>query len=343
MSQETFKGSPIVIEDLPLTEEWDKTFPKSDKVSHRKIRFVNRYGITLAADLYEPKDKKEGEKLPALAMAGPFGGVKEQVSGRYAQKLAENGFLTIAFDPSFTGESGGYPRAVASPDINTEDFLAAVDYMSTSGEVDPEKIGIIGICGFGGMGLNAAAVDPRIKAAVTSTMYDMSRLYANGYFDEGDSEKSRHERRAALARQRTEDYKNGYYTTHVVNEKPEDLVADAPQFKKDYSHFYRTPIGYAKRSVGSNNGWNITNPVSFMNMPLETYIDELEAPVLLIHGENAHSRYFSEESYERMKHSQFGANKKLMIIPGANHTDLYYKMDVIPFDTITEFFKENLK
>lgn len=304
------------------------------------MTFVNRYGITLAADLYEPKDRKEGEKLPGLALAGPFGGVKEQVSGRYAQKMAENGYLTIAFDPSFTGESGGYPRAAASPDINTEDFLAAVDYLSTSDEVDPEKIGLIGICGFGGMALNAAAADPRIKAAVTSTMYDMSRLYANGYFDEGDSEASRYQRREAIAKQRTEDYKNGYYTTQEVN--PVRQPEDAPQFKKDYTNFYRTPLGYAKRSVGSNNGWNLTNPQSFMNMPLETYIEEIEGPVMLAHGEKAHSRYFSEASYERMKKGQFGDNKELMIIPGANHTDLYYKMDVIPFDAITAFFDKNL-
>ncbi len=337
---EVLKGSPIVIEDLKLTDEWDKTFPQSGKVDHRKIKFVNRYGITLAADLYKPKGVKEGEKLPALAMAGPFGGVKEQVSGRYAQKLAENGFITIAFDPSFTGESGGYPRAVASPDINTEDFLAAVDYMSTSDEIDPEKIGIIGICGFGGLGLNAAAADPRIKAAVTSTMYDMSRLYCNGYFDEGDSIESRAERKAAIAAQRTKDYKNGFYETAIVNDP--HPAPDAPQFKKEYSAFYRTPLGYSPRSVGSNNGWNKTNPISFMNMPIETYIEEIQAPVLLIHGEKAHSRYFSEASYEAMKGGAFADNKKLMIIPGANHTDLYYKMDVIPFDTITEFFKENL-
>ena len=319
--------------ELTLTQEWDKVFPKSEKVNHRKITFHNRYGITLAADLYEPKNA-EG-KLPAIAVCGPFGAVIEQASGLYAQIMAERGFLTIAFDPSYTGESGGEPRYVASPDINTEDFSAAVDFLSVQENVDPERIGIIGICGWGGMALNAAANDPRIKATVTSTMYDMSRVNAQGYFDSMDAD-ARYELRKTLNAQRIEDYKNGSYERAggVVDPLPED----APFFVKDYYDYYKTERGYHKRSLNSNDGWNTTSALSFMNMPILSYSDEIRNAVLMIHGEKAHSCYFSKDAFKKLK----GDNKELMIIPDAVHTDLYDQTDIIPFDKIEEFFHKYL-
>lgn len=321
-------------EKLNLTQEWDKVFPQSDKVNHSKITFHNRYGITLAADLYIPKNANG--KLSAIAISGPFGAVKEQSSGLYAQTLAEAGFLTIAFDPSFTGESGGQPRNVASPDINTEDFCAAVDYLSTREDVDPSKIGILGICGWGGMALNAAAIDTRIKATVTCTMYDMSRVNAYGYFDAMDAD-ARYELRKQLNAQRTEDYKNQTYA--LAGGVVDPLPADAPQFVKDYYAYYKTPRGYHKRSLNSNNGWNKTSALSFMNMPLLTYSNEIRSAVLMIHGEKAHSRYFSEDAFKKLT----GTNKELMIIPGANHVDLYDNLKAIPFNKIEEFFRSNLK
>ena len=321
-------------ENLDLTREWDKVFPKSNKVNHRKVTFHNRYGITLAADLYEPRDAKG--KLAAIAVCGPFGAVKEQASGLYAQSMAERGFLTIAFDPSFTGESGGMPRYVASPDINTEDFQAAVDFLSVQENVDSEKIGIIGICGWGGMALNAAAIDTRIKAVVTSTMYDMSRVNAKGYFDEEDSREARHEKRAALNAQRLEDYKKGSYALAggVVDPLPED----APFFVKDYYDYYKTERGYHSRSLNSNGGWNLTTSLSFLNMPIMQYADEIQSAALLIHGEKAHSCYFSRDAYAMLK----GDNKELMIIPEAVHTDLYDRTDIIPFSKISSFFDKYL-
>ena len=320
------------MEKLNLTQEWDKVFPKSDKVDHKKVTFHNRYGITLAADMYTPKGA-EG-KLPAIAVSGPFGAVKEQSSGLYAQKMAELGFLTIAFDPSYTGESGGLPRYVASPDINTEDFCAAVDFLSVQENVDPERIGIIGICGWGGMAINAAAIDTRIKATAAMTMYDLSRATANGYFDIEDSEQARFEKRKALNMQRTEDYKNGSYALAggVVDPLPED----APQFVKDYYAYYKTPRGYHHRSLNSNNGWNVTSSLSFLNMPILQYSSEIRSAVLLVHGEKAHSRYFSETAYSKLT----GDNKELLMIPDANHTDLYDQMDVIPFEKLKAFFEE---
>ena len=326
-------------ETLNLTQEWDKTFPKSEKVNHRKVTFHNRYGITLVADVYEPKDTQG--KLPAIAVCGPFGAVKEQASGLYAQTMAERGFLTIAFDPSFTGESGGTPRYVASPDINTEDFSAAVDFLSVQENVDPERIGIIGICGWGGMALNVAAMDTRIKATVTSTMYDMSRVNANGYFDSVD-EDARYELKKSLNAQRIEDYKNGSYKRAggVVDPLPED----APFFVKDYYDYYKTERGYHKRSLNSNDGWNMTSSLSFINMPILQYSHEIRNAVLMIHGEKAHSCYFSKDAFKNMtENSKYTDNKELMIIPNAVHTDLYDKVDIIPFDKIEEFFKENLK
>lgn len=320
---------------LQLTQEWDKVFPQSDKVNHRTITFHNRYGITLAADLYEPKNATG--KLSALAVAGPFGAVKEQSSGLYAQTMAERGFLTIAFDPSFTGESGGTPRDVSSPDINTEDFSAAIDFLSTLDNVDPEHIGIIGICGWGGMALNAAAIDTRIKATVTSTMYDMTRVTANGYFDSMSVEE-RYEMRKNLNTQRTEDYKNGSYAKAGGLPVPEVLPEDAPFFLKDYVNYYKTDRGYHKHSVNSNEGWNATYALSFANMPILQYSDEIRSAVLLIHGEKAHSVYFSKDAYKKLT----GDNKELMIISDAVHTDLYDKTDVIPFDKIVEFFNQYL-
>lgn len=347
VSSRTENGSPVRRisstpwegeEALPLTDSWDKTFPKSDRVDHEKVTFHNRYGITLAADLYMPKNRNG--KMAALAVAGPFGAVKEQASGLYAQKLAEMGFLTIAFDPSFIGESGGRARNVASPDINTEDFSAAVYYLSNRSDVNPDKIGIVGICGFGGMAINAAAMDTRIKATVTSTMYDMSRVIANGYFDyekDGDTlKKERMDRRKALNQQRTEDYKNGSYKRDGGVVDP--LPADAPQFVKDYYDYYKTKRGYHPRSLNSNDGWNVTSALSFTNMPLLAYADEIESPVLIIHGEKAHSRYFSEDAFKKLK----GNNKELLIVPGANHTDLYDNMNKIPFDKIAAFFHKYL-
>ena len=323
------------MEKLNLTQEWDKVFPESDKMDHKKVTFHNRYGITLAADLYTPKGT-EG-KLPAIAVSGPFGAVKEQSSGLYAQKMAELGFLTIAFDPSYTGESGGTPRYVASPDINTEDFCTAVDFLSMQENVDPERIGIIGICGWGGMAINAAAIDTRIKATAAMTMYDMTRVTANGYFDSEDSEQARFEKRKAMNAQCTEDYKNGSYALAggVVDPLPED----APQFVKDYYAYYKTPRGYHSRSLNSNGGWNVTSSLSFLNMPIQQYSSEIRSAVLLVHGEKAHSRYFSETAYSKLT----GDNKELLIIPGANHTDLYDRMDVIPFEKLKAFFEEYLK
>ena len=326
-------------ETLNLTQEWDKTFPKSEKVNHRKVTFHNRYGITLAADLYEPKDVQG--KLPAIAVCGPFGAVKEQASGLYAQEMAERGFLAIAFDPSFTGESGGISRYVASPDINTEDFSSAVDFLSVQENVDPERIGIIGICGWGGMALNVTAIDTRIKATVTSTMYDMSRVNANGYFDSMD-ENARYELKKSLNAQRIEDYKNGTYKRAggVVDPLPED----APFYVKDYYDYYKTERGYHKRSLNSNDGWNMTSSLSFINMPILQYSNEIRNAVLMIHGEKAHSCYFSKDAFKHMtENSKYIDNKELMIIPNAVHTDLYDKVDIIPFDKIEEFFKENLK
>ena len=323
------------MEKLNLTQEWDKVFPKSDKVDHRKVTFHNRYGITLAADLYTPKGA-EG-KLPAIAVSGPFGAVKEQSSGLYAQKMAELGFLTLAFDPSYTGESGGTPRYVASPDINTEDFSAAVDFLSVQDNVDPEKIGIIGICGWGGMAINAAAMDTRIKATVASTMYDMTRVNANGYFDSENTADARYAKKQAMNAQRTADYKNGIYALAggVVDPLPED----APQFVKDYYGYYKTQRGYHPRSLNSNGGWNVTSSLSFMNMPILQYAGEIRSAVLLVHGEKAHSRYFSEGAYEKLT----GDNKELMIIPGANHVDLYDNLAAIPFEKLRIFFEEYLK
>ena len=323
------------MEKLELVKEWDKVFPQGSKVVHEKVTFRNRYGITLAADMYIPQNV-EG-KLAAIAVSGPFGAVKEQSSGLYAQTLAERGFLTIAFDPSYTGESGGQPRYVASPDINTEDFSAAVDFLSTRDDVDPERIGILGICGWGGMALNAAAMDTRIKATVTSTMYDMSRVNANGYFDAMDADQ-RYELRRQLNAQRTLDAKNGTY--ELAGGVVDPLPDDAPQFVKDYYAYYKTPRGYHKRSLNSNNGWNKTSSLSFINMPLLAYSDEIRNAVLMIHGEKAHSRYFSEDAFKKLK----GDNKELLIIPGASHVDLYdNQANVIPFDKIESFFREYLK
>ena len=323
------------MEKLELVKEWDKVFPQSNKVIHKKVTFRNRYGITLAADMYIPKNA-EG-KLAAIAVSGPFGAVKEQSSGLYAQTLAERGFLTIAFDPYYTGESGGEPRYVASPDINTEDFSAAVDFLSIRDDVDPERIGILGICGWGGMALNAAAMDTRIKATVTSTMYDMSRVNANGYFDAMDAEQ-RYELRRQLNALRTLDAKKGTY--ELAGGVVDPLPDDAPQFVKDYYAYYKTPRGYHKRSLNSNNGWNKTSSLSFINMPLLTYSDEIRNAVLMIHGEKAHSRYFSEDAFKKLK----GDNKELLIIPGASHVDLYDNLaNVIPFDKIESFFRAYLK
>ncbi len=320
------------METLNFTNEWDKVFPKSDKVNHEKVIFHNRYGITLAADLYVPKNAQG--KLPAIAVCGPFGAVKEQSSGLYAQEMAERGFLTIAFDPSFTGESGGQPRYVASPDINTEDFCAAVDYLSCRDDVDADKIGIIGICGWGGMAINAAAIDTRIKATVASTMYDMTRVNAKGYFDEADSEQARYEMKTVLNAQRITDYKNGSYELGggVVDPLPDD----APFFVKDYYDYYKTKRGYHKRSLNSNGGWNKTSALSFINMPILAYSNEIRSAVLLIHGEKAHSCYFSKDAYKKLN----GDNKELFIIPDAVHTDLYDRLDIIPFDKITDFINK---
>ena len=326
-------------ETLHLTQEWDKTFPQSDKVDHRKVTFHNRYGITLAADLYQPKGADS--KLPAIAVCGPFGAVKEQASGLYAQTMAEQGFLTLAFDPSFTGESGGQPRYMASPDINTEDFQAAVDFLSVQDKVDPGKIGIIGICGWGGLALNTAAIDTRVKATVASTMYDMSRINAKGYFDAEDSEEARHAKREALSAQRTADYRSGSYALGggVVDPLPED----APFFVKDYYAYYKTPRGYHPRSLNSNWGWNVTGCISFLNQPILQYTSEIRSAVLVVHGEKAHSCYMSRDAFAAMMEGNpCPGNKELMIIPGAVHTDLYDQKDIIPFGHITAFFHKYL-
>ena len=321
--------------ELNLVSEWDKTFKKSDKVNHKKITFHNRYGITLVADMYVPK-YAEG-KLPAIAICGPFGAVKEQASGLYGQTMAERGFLTIAFDPSFTGESIGMPRYMASPDINTEDFQAAVDFLSVQDNVDHEKIGIIGICGWGGMALNAAALDTRIKATITSTMYDMSRVNANGYFDNDDNEEARYQNKKVLNNQRTIDYQNQSYQRAggVVDPLPED----APFYVKDYHDYYKTARGYHPRSLNSNEGWNKIGCMSFINQPILAYSHEIRSAVLMIHGQDAHSCYFSKDAFQRLT----GNNKELMLIPNAVHTDLYDNLEVIPFDKMSEFFKTYLK
>lgn len=321
-------------EQLHLTQEWDKVFPKSDKVDHKKVTFHNHFGITLVADMYTPKNASG--KLPALAVSGPFGAVKEQSSGLYAQEMAERGFLTIAFDPSYTGESAGFPRYMQSPDVNTEDFQAAVDYLSTLENVDADKIGIIGICGWGGIALNAAAIDPRIKVTVASTMYDLSRVAGNGYFDASDNEESRYQMRLALANQRTEDYKNDSYKLAggVVDPLPED----APQFVKDYYAYYKQPRGYHARSLNSNNGWAIQSNTSLLNTRSLYYTNEIRNAVLVVHGDKAHSYYMGKDAFEKLT----GDNKKMISVAGASHCDLYDQKDIIPFDDIENFINENL-
>ena len=320
-------------EVLTLTQDWDKTFPKSDKVDHRKVTLHNRFGITLAADLYTPHGATG--RLAAIAVCGPFGAVKEQASGLYAQAMAERGFATLAFDPSYTGESGGQPRYVMSPDINTDDFSAAVDYLSVQDFVDPERIGIIGICGWGGFALNAAAIDTRIRATVTSTMYDMTRVTANGYFDADDSEEARHAAREAFSRQRTEDYARGWSPMTGINPEP---TAESPQFVVDYYNYYKTPRGYHPRSLNSTEGWTATGRLSLLNARILQYAGEIRSAVLMIHGEEAHSCYFSRDAYKLLK----GNNKELLLIPGAVHTDLYDNLSVIPFDRMEAFFRANL-
>lgn len=326
-------------EKIQMTEEWDKVFPKSEKVNHRKVSFYNRYGITLAADVYEPKAVKSGEKLPAIVVSGPFGAVKEQASGLYAQTLAEQGYLTVAFDPSFTGESGGKIRNVSSPDIATEDYSAAIDFLSVQDNVDKERIGIVGICGYGGIALNDASMDTRVKATLVSTMYDMTRIYANGYNDANDQVDTRHAALVALNQQRTEDYKTGKDARTGANLKPEQLTEDTPQFIKDYTMYYETKRGFHPRSVNSVGGWNKTSSLSFINLPFLQRSDEIQSAVLMIHGEKAHSRYFSEDAFKKLK----GDNKELYIVPGASHTDLYDQMNVIPWNKIFGFFQKNLK
>lgn len=315
--------------------DWDKVFPKSDKVNVEKVHFKNRFGITLTGDLYTPKNIKKGEKYSAIAISGPFGAVKEQASGLYAQTLAERGFITLAFDPSYTGESSGQPRNIASPDINTEDFCAAVDFLSNQQNVNPDKIGILGICGFGGFALNAASIDTRIKATVTSTMYDMTRVSAKGYNDVMD-ENARYDLKQTLNKQRTEDFKNGTYAK--ASGLPEKLTGEEPQFIKDYFNYYKTKQGFHARSINSNGNWNMTSSLSLINLPILAYSDEIKSAVLIIHGENAHSRYFSEDAFKNLK----GDNKELLIIKNANHTDLYYNNDLIPFEKIENFYKKYL-
>lgn len=330
---QTSKTTEANMEKLELTQEWDKTFPQSVKVTHRKVSFHNRYGITLVADMYIPKNTQG--KFAAIAVSGPFGAVKEQSSGLYAQTLAERGFLTIAFDPSFTGESGGQPRNVASPDMNTEDFSAAVDYLITRTDVDAERIGILGVCGWGGFAINAAANDTRIKATIASTMYDISRCTANGYYDKMTADE-RHKMRQQLNDQRTIDAKNGVYQRNIMNPQPDD---DAPQFMKDYYDYYKTKRGYHSRSINSGLGWNITSTLAFLNAPILAYSDEIRSAVMIVHGEKAHSRYMGEDAFKKLR----GDNKQLLIIPGAVHTDLYDKIDIIPFDRIEQFYREYLK
>ena len=328
------------MENLKLTSEWDKTFPKSENVEHSKVTFVNRYGITLAADMYVPKGAKT--PLPAIAVCGPFGAVKEQCSGLYAQEMAERGFITLAFDPSFTGESGGQPRYMTSPDINTEDFSAAVDYLVTHPSVNPEGVGVIGICGWGGLAINAAAADPRIKATVASTMYDMSRVSANGYFDSADTPEDRDKLKSALAVQRTEDFRNG--TPKLGGGVPDVLPDDAPKFLRDYFDYYKTPRGYHPRSLNSNGGRNVTSPIPWINFPLMSRADEIKNAVMIIHGEKAHSFYFGSDAYKKLTVTPGQDNNKLlMVIPGASHTDLYDRKDIIPFDALVRFFNEYLK
>lgn len=328
----------IGVQEMTTAKEnnWDKVFPKSDKVDIQKVEFVNRFGIKLVGDLYLPKDRKKDDKLPAIAISGPFGAVKEQASGLYAQTLAERGFITLAFDPSYTGESAGTPRNIASPDINTEDFSAAVDFLSNNKNVNPDKIGILGICGFGGFALNAAEIDTRIKATVTSTMYDMTRVSAKGYNDSID-ENGRYDLKVALNNQRTLDYKNGTYAKAAG--LPDKLTGSEPQFVKDYYGYYKTKRGFHKNSINSNGNWNQTSTLSLINLPILAYSNEIRTPVLMIHGEKAHSRYFSEDAFKKLK----GDNKELLIIEGANHVDLYDNLEKIPFDKIASFFKENLK
>ena len=321
---------------MATAKSWDKVFTKSDKVNVKKVHFTNRYGIKLTGDLYTPKGMDKNAKLPAIAVSGPFGAVKEQSSGLYAQTMAERGFITLAFDPSYTGESSGIPRDVASPDINTEDFSAAVDYLTTLPNVDENKIGVIGICGFGGFALNVAAMDTRIKATVASTMYDITRVSANGYNDTVD-EKGRYEMLKQLNAQRTQDAKNGSYAR--AQGLPEKLTGQEPQFVKDYWNYYKTPLGFHKRSINSNGKWTTTSTLSLINMPILQRSGEIQSAVLIVHGEKAHSRYMGEDAFKELK----GNNKELLIIPNANHTDLYYNMDVIPFDKIENFFKTNLK
>ena len=326
-------------EELKLVSEWDKTFPKSEKVNHKKVTFINRYGISLAADMYIPKNVEN--KLPAIAVSGPFGAVKEQCSGLYAQTMAERGYLTIAFDPSFTGESGGIPRYMASPDINTEDFMAAVDFLSVQDYVDADKIAIIGICGWGGMALNAAALDTRIKATVASTMYDMTRVNANGYFDSENSEESRYQKKQVLNALRTEEYKKGEYS-RAGGCLPLSVPEDVPFYVKDYSEYYKGRC-YHARSLNSNDGWNSIGCQSFMNQPILKYSNEIRSAVLIMHGEKAHSFYFGKDAYDAMiKNSKYTENKELLVIPGAVHTDLYDNIDVIPFDKMDDFFKKNM-
>ena len=328
------------LQELKLVQEWDKTFPKSEEVNHSKVTFHNRFGITLAADMYTPKNA-EG-RLPAIAVCGPFGAVKEQAAGLYAQTMAQRGFLTIAFDPSFTGESGGEPRYMASPDINTEDFMAAVDFLSLQDHVDSEKIGIIGICGWGGMAINAAALDTRVKATVASTMYDMSRVNANGYFDSEDSEKARFEKRKAMNAQRLEDYKNGIYALGGGVSDP--MPEDAPWYFQDYHAYYKTERGYHPRSLNSNGGWNVIGCQSFLNMPILQYSNEIRSAVMVLHGDKAHSCYFGKDSYAAMMSgSKYQDNKELLLVTGASHTDLYDRTDIIPFDKMVDFFLKNMK
>ena len=331
MKNPNLNNSLAPVENLNLTQEWDKVFPKSDKVDHKKVTFVNRYGITLEADMYLPKDI-EG-KMPAIAVSGPFGAVKEQSSGLYAQQLAERGFLTIAFDPSFTGESGGQPRRVASPDINSEDFSAAVDYLSVQDNVDSDKIGVLGVCGWGGIAIQAAINDPRIKATVASTMYDMTRVHANGYNDSENSAEMRNAKRKAIAELRTENYRTGKYGRDggVFDPLPED----APQFIKEYHDYYKTPRGYHSRSGNSTDGWNTTGLAAFINFKFFEYVDELESAVMIVHGEKAHSLYFGEDTFKKLK----GDNKEMLIIADANHVDLYDNLEKIPFDQIATFFR----
>lgn len=321
----------IITQELTLTDEWDKVFPLSDEVNHRKVTFVNHFGITLAADLYEPKEYSG--KLPAIAVCGPFGAVKEQSSGLYAQEMAKRGFIAIAFDPSFTGESGGHPRYFNSPDINVEDYQAAIDYLSVQDNVDSEKIGVIGICGWGGMALQTAALDTRIKATAAITMYDMSRNTALGY-DDAIDEEGRYQARVNYNNQRTEDYRNGEYA--LAGALPEEAHEDAPQYLKDYVAYYKTERGYHPRALNSNDGWAATANGSLMNMRLFEYAPEIRSAVLLVHGEEAHSLMYSQSAYELLE----GDNKELLTIPGASHTDLYDQMDIIPFDRLEEFFND---